>query len=137
MSNKEITINTDKSGNSPDSTNSVELTRAGQKYVPLADIFETEKELTVVLDMPGVSKDGVQVNLEENRLDIEGILNIDSSLKNVSPAYTEYNVGHYHRRFIVSNRIDRAGIGATMKDGVLTLRLPKVPEATPRRIQVT
>lgn len=112
-----------------------ERTFAGKYFTPAADIFETEKSLVVVLDMPGVSKEDVSVRLENDVLEIEGRLALGSFGKRQA-IYSEYNVGNFYRRFNVSNKVSRDGIEAKMQDGVLTLTLPKVPEATPRRISV-
>lgn len=112
-----------------------ERTVAGRYYVPLTDIVETENSLLVTMDMPGVKKENVSVKLENNILEVEGL--IDSSpYQNLKPVYTEYNIGHYTRRFNVSNTIDTANIEARLTEGVLTLTLPKAPEAQPRQIQV-
>ena len=56
--------------------------------------------------------------------------------KGLQPVYTEYNIGHYRRSFTLSNKVDQNRIGAEMKDGVLTITLPKAEEAKPRRISV-
>lgn len=104
-------------------------------YRPNTDIVETENELLVYMDMPGVSKDHLKVKLENNILGIDG--EIDSSpYKNLEPFYTEYNIGHFSRSFDLSNDIDRDGIKATMNDGVLLLTLPKSPEKQPKMITI-
>ncbi|MDX1645296.1 MAG: Hsp20/alpha crystallin family protein [Thermoanaerobaculia bacterium] len=113
-----------------------EATSPGRYYSPYTDIFETEDALTVVMDMPGVDKANVAVTLEKGRLSVEG--QIDSSrYDGLEPVYTEYDVGHFIRSFALSSKIDQAAITAEMEAGVLTLRLPKAPEAQPRRIEVS
>ncbi len=112
-----------------------EKTVAGKHYVPLTDIIETEKSLVVTMDMPGVKKDNINVKLEDNILEVDGQIDF-SPYNNLNPVYTEYNVGHYTRRFAVSNTIDTGNIDANLSEGVLTLTLPKVPEAQPRQIKV-
>ena len=112
-----------------------EKTIPGRYYVPAADIFETEEALTLMLEMPGVSKNNVDVQIENDVLRVEGKIDYQS-YKEFEPVYTEYNVGHYARAFTLSNRIDRAAITAQVEDGVLTLTLPKSKEALPRRIAV-
>jgi HSP20 family protein len=112
-----------------------EKTIPGRYYVPAADIFETDEALTVMLEIPGVGKDNVDVQIENDVLRVEG--KIDSSAyKDIEPVYTEYNVGHYARAFILSGKIDRDVVTAQVEDGVLTLTLPKSKEALPRRIAV-
>ena len=103
--------------------------------MPTTDIFETEHALTVVLEMPGVDKSNVDVSVEDGVLTIEGRLDF-SKYEGMQPVYTEYNIGHYRRSFSLSNKIDQSKISAEMKDGVLTITLPKAEEAKPRRISV-
>jgi len=112
-----------------------ESTTPSRAFLPATDIFETEQALTVVLEMPGVGKDGVDVSVEDTILRIEGRIDY-SRYEGLQPVYTEYNVGHYLRSFQISNQIDQAKIRADMKDGVMTLVLPKVEKAKPRRIAV-
>ena len=115
--------------------NSVELTHAGKTFTPATDIFETDRALTVVMDMPGVAKDQVTVRLENDLLEVEGRV-APPELGGRQALYSEYNVGHFYRRFHVSNKIARDAIVARLDDGVLTLELPKAAEAQPRRIPV-
>jgi len=112
-----------------------EKTTPGRYYVPAADIFETDEALTLLLEMPGVGKDSIDVHVENDVLRVEGKIDY-SSYKDVEPLYTEYNVGHYARGFTLSSKIDRGAISAGLENGVLTLTLPKLKEAMPRRIVV-
>jgi HSP20 family protein len=115
--------------------NKEETTIPTRMFVPVADIFEGENDLTVILEMPGVEKNNVDVRVEDGVLNVEGRLDL-TKYQGLQPLYTEYNIGHYSRSFRLSSKIDQNKIAAEMKDGVLTLRLPKVEEAKPRTIQV-
>ncbi len=113
-----------------------EHTTPVKRYIPATDIVENENELLVFMDMPGVAKEDIAVNLEKNVLKIDGKINM-KDYSDLKPLYTEYNVGNYTRQFELSNKIDQSGIEAKMEDGVLSLVLPKIPEAQPRSIQIT
>jgi HSP20 family protein len=104
-------------------------------FLPTADIYETDDALNVVLEMPGVEKNSVDIRVEDGVLKIDGRLDF-SKYQGLQPLYTEYNVGHYSRSFRLPSRIDQTKIAAELKDGVLSLMLPKVEEAKPRTIQV-
>ncbi|WP_347272919.1 Hsp20/alpha crystallin family protein [Candidatus Kuenenia sp.] len=112
-----------------------ERTVQGKYYIPATDIVETEKSLIVAMDVPGVKKENVSIMLENNVLEVDAKIDF-SPYDNLNPVYTEYNVGHYTRKFTVSNIVDTEKIDAILSDGVLTLTLPKVPEAQPRKIQI-
>lgn len=112
-----------------------ETTIPARIFVPTADIYETEDALSVILEMPGVEKNNVDVRVEDGVLYVEGRLDF-SKYQNLQPLYTEYNVGHYSRSFRLSSKIDQTKIGAELRDGVLSLTLAKVEEAKPRTIQV-
>ena len=104
-------------------------------FVPVTDIFETPEALTVVLEMPGVDRNSIEANVENDVITIEGRIDF-AKYEGMQPVYTEYNVGHYARSFQISNKIDQSKISAEMKDGVVTLVLPKVEQAKPRKIKV-
>src|SRR5688572_22303189 len=113
-----------------------ESTIPARAFVPVTDIFETDQALTLKLEMPGVAKDRVEVRVENDVLTIEGRIDF-GVYENLRPLYTEYNVGNYARTFQLSSKIEQDGISAALKDGVMTLVLPKVERARPRRIQVS
>jgi HSP20 family molecular chaperone IbpA len=112
-----------------------EKTVPGRFYVPYADIYETDEALTVLMEMPGVEREGVNIALENDVLRVEGKIDF-GKYEGMEPVYTEFNVGHYTRSFALSGKIDREGIGAQLEDGVLVLTLPKAKEAQPRRIAI-
>ena len=112
-----------------------EKTVPGRFYVPYSDIYETDEALTVLMEMPGVEREGVSVALEDDVLRVEGKIDF-SKYEGMEPVYTEFNVGHYTRSFALSGKIDRERIGAQLEDGVLVLTLPKAREAQPRRIAI-
>jgi HSP20 family protein len=112
-----------------------EKTVPGRYYMPAADIFETDDALMLTLEMPGVTKNNVDIQIENDVLRVEGKIDY-SAYKDIEPVYTEYNVGHYARAFTLSNKIDRDAITARVEDGVLTLTLPKAKEALTRRIAI-
>jgi HSP20 family protein len=113
-----------------------ESTRPMRAFTPSADIFETEQMLTVVLEMPGVNKDNVDINVENGMLNIDGRIDF-GKYDGLRPVYSEYNVGPYRRSFRLSNQVDQSWITAEMQDGVITLTLPKAEKAKPRRVQVS
>jgi len=113
-----------------------EQTVPARYYVPPTDIYETENALTVTMEMPGIEKKHLTVNLEGDALRVEGRIDF-SKYDGLKPVYAEYNVGHYSRAFTISDRIDPEGISAVLDDGVLTLTLKKAQKAMPRRIAIT
>lgn len=112
-----------------------EQTVPSRYYIPYTDIYETGDSLTVVMDMPGVGRDNLDVNVERGILTVEGKIKF-SNYEGLEPVYTEYSVGHYKRSFSLANTVDQDKISARMDDGVLTLKLPKVEQAKPRQIKI-
>jgi len=113
-----------------------EATIPARVFVPATDIFETDEALTVSLEMPGVDKDKVDVKVENDVLQIEGWIDF-SRYEGLQPVYTEYNIGNYARGFQLSSKIDQDRISAELRDGVMTLVLPKSEKAKPRKIAVS
>jgi HSP20 family protein len=112
-----------------------ESTIPARIFQPVADIFETDHALTVIMEMPGVDRSNVDVSVENDILTVEGRVNF-SKYEGLQPLYTEYNVGHYVRSFQLSSKIEQEGISAQLSDGVMTLVLPKAEKAKARRISV-
>lgn len=108
---------------------------AEYSLIPPADIFENDDGISVVLDMPGVSKDRLQVKADGNGLVVEGDAQI-SMPEGMEAIYADIRATHYRRSFGLTNELDTDRIEAVLKDGVLTLRIPKRAELKPRRIEI-
>ena len=89
----------------------------------------------MMIEMPGVSKDTIEVKVEDDILTIDGRIDF-SKYDGLQALYTEYNVGNYSRTFQLSNAIEQSAIKAELMDGVMKLTLPKAERAKPRRISV-
>ena len=112
-----------------------ERTEAAAFFVPYTDVHESPDDVIVALEMPGCSRDGIEITVEKNLLTIEG--RIDSATyAGMQPIYTEYNVGNFTRSFTLSTQINAEDISANLTDGLLTVTLPKVKQAVSRRIKV-
>ena len=112
-----------------------EQLKAGPVFSPAIDIFETEKEITLLADMPGVKASNLSIDLKENVLTLSGEVEAPEGPDEVD-VLREYRTGRYFREFSLSQLIDQAKIDAELKEGVLKLKLPKVEKATPRKISV-
>ena len=112
-----------------------ETTWAGQTYQPSVDIYENEQELVIQADVPGVRRDDVEIDLDQDVLTISGRVSLDD-YDGLRPVYSEFNVGNFYRRFSLGETVDQARITADMSDGVLTVTLPKKEKAQPRKITV-
>jgi HSP20 family protein len=104
-------------------------------YHPLVDIYESDKELAIVADMPGVGKADVHVDIRRDELVLDGHVS-HQEYEEERILYREYEVGHWHRHFHIPDYVDRAKISADMVDGVLTVSLPKNKAAGVKRIKV-
>ena len=113
-----------------------EQTRPGRTYVPNVEIRESEDALWLWADLPGVDQNSVEVSLEDGVLSINGEVRTED-YSDLTPVYTEYNVGNFRRNFRLSTVIDAECIEAKMNSGVLELRLPKSAEARPHQIPIS
>lgn len=112
-----------------------EQTTPGAVFTPQVDIFETEKEITLLADIPGVNSDRLNIDLRDNILTITGDVEpVQSSSEEA--VLVEYETGRFYRQFTLSEVIDQNKIDAKLGDGVLRLTLPKVEKATPRKIAI-
>jgi HSP20 family molecular chaperone IbpA len=104
---------------------------------PLVDIMETDKEVILIADMPGVNEGNVDIDLQGNNLTLKGNRDDKFGMDDADLVRGEYRPEYrYERQFTIGEAIDLKGITASMKDGVLRLTLPKLKELAPRRIQV-
>jgi HSP20 family protein len=111
-----------------------EGTRNVPVYIPAVDIYESENEIVLLADMPGVAPGDVDVDLRDNQLTLLGKVSLEEKQERV--LLQEYGVGDFYRQFTLSSRIDQGKIEASMKDGVLTLTLPKAEVAKPKKVVV-
>jgi HSP20 family protein len=103
---------------------------------PAVDIFEDASGISLLADMPGVSKDGLDVKLDGDTLCVEGRVELDGP-PDMRALWAEVSVPRFRRTFTLSRELDTGRIEANLKDGVLTLRVPKQAHAQPRRIEVS
>ena len=108
---------------------------AGLVLRPPVDVFEDAEGITLQLDMPGVSKERLSVQTDKNTLTVEGDVQI-AMPERMEALYAEVHSTHYRRSFTLSGELEPDKAQANLKDGVLTLHIPKRAELRPRRIEV-
>ena len=109
-------------------------TRERERYlIPAVDIYETGDGLKVICDLPGVKKGDVDIKVDDDLLTIQG--KTDYGFKG-EKIFSEFELLSYYRQFQIGEALDRDKISADMKNGVLTVLLPKVEKAKPKKIQV-
>lgn len=116
-------------------TSAPETTRGGRVYRPITDIVETDNGASLMLEMPGVAPDDVDITLEKRVLTIRGRVR-QSRTDKLELAYAEYGEGDFERSFTMSEDFDPDRIEAEMRNGVLTLALPRAKAAQPKKITV-
>lgn len=113
-----------------------ERTKARKVYLPAVDILETNDALLLVSEMPGVDESGVDVTIDKNILTISGTVREGGAPEGYTLSYEEYGIGDYERSFTLPNEVDRDGVDAVIKNGVLKLTLPKVKPVAARKVTV-
>lgn len=113
-----------------------ETTRAAPTFIPTTDIYETGDALVLMMEMPGVAPNAIDVKLDRRTLSITGCLEGMTAPEGFSLAYAEYRDGNYERSFTLSEDIDADRIRASMKDGLLKLVLPKAGPQPAKTIEV-
>ena len=109
--------------------------RDTQAMTPRVDVLEDDTGITVIADMPGVSKDSLEIKVENDALSIEGAVSA-ATPQAMEATYAEVRIPRYRRSFTLSRELDPGHIEAQLKDGVLKLRIPKHEQARPQRISV-
>ena len=109
--------------------------RPAASLVPPVDIWEDAEGIVVQADLPGVSREGLSVGVEGETLTIEGSVSLGESAK-LRDVYAEVRVARYRRSFVLGRDLDTGKIAASLKNGVLQLRIPKLEAAKPRRVPV-
>ena len=133
MSDTEMTMEIEKQD--VDTPVGVERTRPRRTFVPRVDIYETDENVVLLADMPGIDESTIDITLEKNILTIRGTVEAEWP-EDKELAYAEYGIGDYERTFALSDEVDRDRIEATAKHGVLRLILPKDDVAKTRKIAV-
>jgi len=114
----------------------VETAKSDRYFVPLVNICESDSEVIVIVEMPGVPKDRVQIALEDNILTIRGTQQIEK-VDDAKILLQEYESRNFFRRFTVLETIDQDAIRASINNGILKIVLPKAAPAQPRKIEIT
>ncbi|MBN1568454.1 MAG: Hsp20/alpha crystallin family protein [Acidobacteria bacterium] len=134
MAEKTAALTTEKTGSLDTKSEKALATRDDTLYLaPPVDIFETDDALNVIVDLPGVEKDGVDIRVEDGILTIRGKANYRPK---ANVLREEFNLQGYYRQFQLSDEVDQEKISAESKNGVLTITLPKAEKSKPRQIKV-
>jgi len=107
-----------------------------QALTPAVDIVENDSGITLLADMPGVSKEHLAIRVDGDALTIEGSAEVQVP-EQIELLHSEMRTPHFRRTFTLSRELDSAKIEASLRDGVLRLHIPKAEEAKPRRIEVS
>jgi HSP20 family molecular chaperone IbpA len=124
-----------RDGTRRDDTRRDDAERQTATLVPRVDVSEDATGITLLADLPGVSRETLQVRVDNESLTVEGEIQQDLP-EGLEPVYAEVQVARYKRVFTLSRELDTEAISAVLKDGVLNLRIPKQSHAQPRRIEV-
>ena len=109
--------------------------RTAPSLLPPVDIFEDAGGITLCADLPGVAREDLSIDVDGRNLTIQAPLKLGET-SSLTPVYAEVRANHFRRTFELSSDLDTGKIDAGLRDGVLTLRIPKAEQAKPRRIEV-
>lgn len=116
-------------------TQKADENREEPPLAPYVDVFEDTAGITVYADMPGVSKEGLVLNIKDDTLTIQGTISLGTP-QGMEAVHAEVNSPRYQRTFTLSKELDTDNTSAQFESGVLKLRIPKAEHAQPRRIDV-
>jgi HSP20 family molecular chaperone IbpA len=125
----------ERQGNQPAPSRTDGERREQPFVVPPVDVFENESGITLLADLPGVSRDRLGVRVDGETLLIEATAETPQP-EGMQLVYGEAQYASYRRQFTLSRELDASRIEANLKDGVLKLSIPKLEEAKPRRVEV-
>lgn len=106
--------------------------RAARTSTPWVDIYESDRTFVLIADVPGVAPEGLEIVAESGSLNIHGRVLPSQATQ----LYSEFDLGDYHREFMLTEDLDTDKIAATLRDGVLRMEIPKSPQVQPRKIPV-
>jgi HSP20 family protein len=118
----------------PTDVTSTEATRSGAYFTPRVDILESDRELTLIADVPGATPESVDLRYENGELIMHCL--VPERVMSGTVLINEYAQGDFYRAFTIHESIDHGQIAASCKNGVLTVHLPKIAAAQPKQIQV-
>lgn len=133
--NKQVSAQQDKSPQENSSANNNKQAEQLCAIRPVADIEENKDGAVVYVDMPGVSKDSVDIDVENNILTITGSVNLNMP-ENLHPTYVDLSSGRYERRFTLSSELDAESISASLNQGELVVKIPRAEQHRPRKIEI-
>lgn len=113
-----------------------EPTKPVRQFVPAVDIFEDDNSVTLLAEMPGIGKNGLEVKLDDGTLSIDGNIPVANEMEGKTILLQEFESGNYTRKFTISETIDQDKIEAVMANGILKLVLPKIKPAKPKKIEI-
>ena len=116
-------------------TKTAETARNEATMMPAVDVFEDAGGITLVADLPGVAREDLSIGVDGRNLTIDAPVQLGEP-STLTSVYAEVRANHFRRSFELSSDLDTAKIDAGLRDGVLTLRIPKAEQAKPRRIDV-
>ncbi|HEV7136462.1 MAG TPA: Hsp20/alpha crystallin family protein [Steroidobacteraceae bacterium] len=134
--NTEVTRHGAAAAAQASSGSAAQRAQAGEAPIrPPVDIWEDKEGITLCADMPGVSRERLNVRVDGNNLIVEGQVQLELP-ENAEALYADIRSGLYRRTFSLSGELETGKIEASLKDGVLTVRIPKRAELRPRKIEV-